>query len=174
MIIHWIKKCSYVILVCKIVQPVIFYFYHKTFCWCCVWSFDVVFTVRCRRGRDGMVVGFTTTCLISAYHHYSCEFEPHSWRGVLDTTLCDKVCQWLASCRWFSLGTPVFSGYSGFLHHKNLALRYIWNIVGSGVKHYNTNPLLNKKTWVKPKITNQLSKYREYSKSLNYLTTLCK
>ena len=29
----------------------------------------------------------------SAYHHYSCEFEFHSWRGVLDTTLCDKVCQ---------------------------------------------------------------------------------
>jgi hypothetical protein len=23
----------------------------------------------------------------------SCEFESHSWRGVLDTTLCDKVCQ---------------------------------------------------------------------------------
>ena len=21
-----------------------------------------------------------------------CEFEPRSWRGVLDTTLCDKVC----------------------------------------------------------------------------------
>ena len=21
----------------------------------------------------------------------SCEFEPRSWRGVLDTTLCDKV-----------------------------------------------------------------------------------
>ena len=30
-------------------------------------------------------------------------------RGVLDTTLCDKVCQWLAACRWFSLGTPVSS-----------------------------------------------------------------
>jgi hypothetical protein len=25
--------------------------------------------------------------------HESCEFEPSSWRGVLDTTLCDKVCQ---------------------------------------------------------------------------------
>jgi hypothetical protein len=37
----------------------------------------------------------------------SCEFEPHSWRGVLDTTLCDKVCQWLATGRWFSPGTPV-------------------------------------------------------------------
>jgi NRPS condensation-like uncharacterized protein len=30
---------------------------------------------------------------ISAYHYLSCEFEPRSWRDVLDTTLCDKVCQ---------------------------------------------------------------------------------
>ena len=29
--------------------------------------------------------------------------------GVLDTTLCDKVCQWLAAGRWFSLGTMVSS-----------------------------------------------------------------
>ena len=36
----------------------------------------------------------------------SCEFEPRSWWGVLDTTLCDKVCQWLATGRWFSPGTP--------------------------------------------------------------------
>jgi len=43
------------------------------------------------------VVGFTTTCSISAYHHLCCEFESCSWRGVLDTTLCDKVCQWLAT-----------------------------------------------------------------------------
>jgi hypothetical protein len=41
-----------------------------------------------------MVVGFTTTCAISVYCHLSCEFKPHSWWGVLDTTLCDKVCQW--------------------------------------------------------------------------------
>jgi hypothetical protein len=45
------------------------------------------------RGCDRMVVGFTTTCAISAYRHSSCEYEPRSWRGVLDTTLCDKVCQ---------------------------------------------------------------------------------
>jgi hypothetical protein len=30
-------------------------------------------------------------------------------RGVLDTTLCDKVCQWLATGLWFSPGTPVSS-----------------------------------------------------------------
>ena len=52
-----------------------------------------------------MVVGFTTTCAISAYHHYSCELEPHSWPGELDTTLCDKLCQG----QWFSPGTPVSS-----------------------------------------------------------------
>ena len=46
-----------------------------------------------RRGRGRMAVGLTTTCAIGAYHHYSCEFEPRSFRGVLDTTLCYKVCQ---------------------------------------------------------------------------------
>ena len=44
-------------------------------------------------GRDPMEVGFTTICAISAYYHYSCEFEPRSWRGVFDATLCDKLCQ---------------------------------------------------------------------------------
>jgi hypothetical protein len=39
-----------------------------------------------------------------------CEFESHSWPGVLDTTLCDQVHQWLAA------SSVVFSRYSGFLH----------------------------------------------------------
>jgi len=59
-----------------------------------------------RRGRDGMVVGFTTTCAISAHHHQRCEFESRSWRDILDATLCDKVCG----------RSVVFPGYSGFLH----------------------------------------------------------
>jgi hypothetical protein len=33
---------------------------------------------------------------------------PLGW-GVLDTTLCDKVCQWLVTGRWFSLSTTVSS-----------------------------------------------------------------
>jgi hypothetical protein len=33
-------------------------------------------------GRDRMVVGFTTTYAISAYHHWCCEFESRSDRGV--------------------------------------------------------------------------------------------
>ena len=45
-----------------------------------------------RRGRDRMVVGFTTPGVISAYHHKSCDLESRQWRGVLDTILSDQVC----------------------------------------------------------------------------------
>jgi len=48
-----------------------------------------------------MVVGFITAYAISAYHHLICEFGFYSWRGVLNTTLCDEVCQRLATGRWF-------------------------------------------------------------------------
>ena len=30
--------------------------------------------------------------------HKMCEFESHSWRGVLNTTLCDKVCDLRQVC----------------------------------------------------------------------------
>ena len=35
----------------------------------------------------------------------------------------------------------VFLWYSGFFHQKNWPRRYSWNIVESGVKHHNSNPL---------------------------------
>ena len=53
------------------------------------WSFSLVHAPRYihfywgRRGCDRMVVGFTPTRAISVYYHYSCKFEPRSWRGVL-------------------------------------------------------------------------------------------
>jgi hypothetical protein len=37
-------------------------------------------------------------------------------RGVLDTTLGDKVCQWLTAGRWVSLRTPVSSTNKTDLH----------------------------------------------------------
>jgi hypothetical protein len=36
-------------------------------------------------------------------------YEPRSWRGVLDTTLCDKVCQGFATDWRFPPGTSVSS-----------------------------------------------------------------
>jgi hypothetical protein len=49
-----------------------------------------------RYDLDCMVVSWIYNYLpyaISAYHHYHCEFESCLWRGVLNTTLCDKVCK---------------------------------------------------------------------------------
>jgi len=62
-------------------------------------------------GHDHMVNGFTITyiCNLCLSAQKSCEFESHSWRGILDTTLCDKVGQQLAAGRWFSPGTMVSS-----------------------------------------------------------------
>jgi hypothetical protein len=63
-------------------------------------SLNILFSIpqtypnsRGRRGHDHMVVRFTTNYAMSAYHHSNSEFKSHSWwDGVLDTTLCDKVC----------------------------------------------------------------------------------
>jgi hypothetical protein len=52
---------------------------------------------------------------------------PLRW-GVFDTTLCDKVCQWLATGRCFSKGIPDKTD-----HHNNI----YWNIVESGIKDHN-------------------------------------
>jgi len=35
--------------------------------------------LRGRHDRDRMVVGFTTTYAMNAYHHLSCEFQSRSW-----------------------------------------------------------------------------------------------
>jgi hypothetical protein len=58
-------------------------------------------------------------------------FVQSSWWGVLDTTLCDKVCQWLAGGQWLFPDTPVFQPI------KHWPPRYNWNIVVSGIKHHN-------------------------------------
>ena len=64
--------------------------YSNTIYFLCLES---LFKIRGSGGRDRMVVGFTTTYAINAQHHLSCDFESRSWISVLNTTLCNKVCQ---------------------------------------------------------------------------------
>ena len=58
-----------------------------------------------RCGLDRMLVGYPTT--------YQCLSPLMLWVRISIrarcTTLCDKVCQWLVTGRWFSPGTPVSS-----------------------------------------------------------------
>jgi hypothetical protein len=70
--------------------------------------------------------------LLVTHSYIGQQYEINRW-GVLDTTLCDKVCQWLATGRLFSPGTPVSSTCKTY-HH---------DIVEIGVKHHNPNPEIN-------------------------------
>jgi len=47
----------------------------------CVYT-DSSILFRSHLGRHRMVVGLATTYAISAYHHWCCEFESRSGRGV--------------------------------------------------------------------------------------------
>ena len=44
--------------------------------------------------------------------------NPAQAGGVLETTLCDKVGQWLAAAQWFSPATPVSSANKSDSHDK--------------------------------------------------------
>jgi hypothetical protein len=67
------------------------------------------------------IVGFTTTYAIAVYHHLSCEFK--SWWGVLDTTLCDKVCQWLTNRYYLR---PHLNKHRGAFTFHHITSRLSW------------------------------------------------
>ena len=69
-------------------------------------------------GRDRMVVGFSLSLQSVPITTNVVSSNPCSWWSVLDTTLCDNVCQWLATAWWFSLGTPVSSNKK--IDHHNI------------------------------------------------------
>ena len=63
-------------------------------------------------------------------------------QGVLDTTLFDKVCQWLVTGRWFSLGTPVSSTNKTDRHNiTEILLKVALNTINQTKTFYfNTSP----------------------------------
>jgi hypothetical protein len=68
-------------------------------------------------------------------------------RGVLETTLCDKVCPWLSGGRWFSLGTLV-SSTNKIDHHDitEMLLKVALNTITTSIwviKHSQRNVKLN-------------------------------
>jgi len=76
---------------CLLFQFSVFCFWLCFFLFCCLRSvlcshiacfsgFSILW--RGRRSRDRMIVEFKTTYAISAYHHWCCEFESRSGRGV--------------------------------------------------------------------------------------------
>ena len=67
------------------------------------------FTTNQTRGCRGRMVVYnylSNRCLLPLT---LCKFKSRSERGVLDTILCNKVCQWLTEGQLFSPGTQVSS-----------------------------------------------------------------
>ena len=88
-----------------------------------------------RRGRDRMVLGFTTTYAISAYHHWCCEFESRSGRSVQHYVI--KICQWLATGRLFSANPPVSSTNKTDRHDiTEILLKMALNTINQTNKQY--------------------------------------
>ena len=54
-----------------------------------------------------MVIRYTTT--LQSVHITTNVVSSNPTGCAIDTTLCDKVCQWLTASRWLSSGTPVSS-----------------------------------------------------------------
>ena len=55
---------------------------------------------------------------------------------VLDTTLCDKVCQWLATGQWFCPGTPVSStNKTDHLDITEILLKVVLNTINQPTNH---------------------------------------
>ena len=87
-----------------------------------------------RRNRDRMVVGFTTTYAISTDHHWCCEFESRSGRGAQHYVI--KVCQWLATGRWFPPGSPISSTNKTYRHYiTEILLKVALNTIKQTNKH---------------------------------------
>ena len=73
-------------------------------------------------------------------YNYLCN-QCRSWRGVLDTTLCDKVCQWLVIDQWFFPGTQVFSINKTDCHDiTEILLKVALNTINKQTKKPTTQP----------------------------------
>jgi len=85
---------------------------------------------RGHRGHDRMVVGFSNTCVISAYLAITTNVVSSNPAHSEVYSIQHYVCQWLATAGlWFSLCTPVASIY------KTDGSRYLTEIiVVSGLK----------------------------------------
>jgi hypothetical protein len=60
--------------------------------------------------ENGIYTNYITfyNIVVFCINMYNSLTSYYRW-GVLDTTLCDKVCQGLVACRWFFPATPVSS-----------------------------------------------------------------
>ena len=91
-----------------------------------------LYVIKCTQGsHDHMVVGFTTTFAISAYHYSNCEFESRSGEVY---SIQHYVIKFVSDLWQVSGFLQVLVSSTNKIGH------VIWNIVEVGVKHHSPNP----------------------------------
>jgi hypothetical protein len=80
------------------IKYIVYYNIHKSI---------IPITIEGRSGHDRTLFGFIICNQCLSPLMLWVRIPPK--RVLLNITLCDKVCQWLAADRWFSPGTPVSS-----------------------------------------------------------------
>ena len=102
-------------------------------CWYIKYNKSTVSLWQGHRGRCGC-----DRMVVYNYRAISV-WETHWSQCVLDATLCDKVCQWLATGRWFSPGIPVSSTNKTDLHDiLEMLLKVNRNIICSQISFIST------------------------------------
>jgi hypothetical protein len=81
--------------------------YHITWYWVIIKLVDR-YNISNFQGVEVFVIGWWLDYNYPSLQSF-CEYESRWWRGVLNTTLCDKVCQWQATgwCFFSDLGKYV-------------------------------------------------------------------
>ena len=79
--------------------------------------------------------------------HMRCDFDSRSWQGVFDTTLCDKVYQWLAAGRCFLLRTLVSNTGKTDRHDITKILLKVETITPEQIYHLNV-PINKDMVWI--------------------------
>jgi hypothetical protein len=104
-----------------------------------VGRFFFFFLYRGRHGRDRIVVAFTTTYVMMLWVRISIR--------VRCTTLCDKVCHWLATGLWFSPGFPVPSTNKADRHDiTEILLKVALNTIKQ--TNFPLSPQIFYRTWL--------------------------
>jgi hypothetical protein len=117
----------------------------------------------------------TITCLLLWYFTIFTLFSRkrlnHHWGlRARCTTLCGKVCQWLAAGWWFSPGTPVSSTNKTDSHDiTEILLKVALNIIN----HYCSNQMKNKKYYNKVPIMYYSEKTTDLLQVTNKLYHKC-
>jgi hypothetical protein len=103
---YWFKNCTYV-------SSKLFFFINERSGLVSIWRLKYIITVLYM-----ITIHHWVMVRIMVFNATFNNISVISWplwvriplrRDVLDATLCDKVCQWLAASLWFSPGNPVSS-----------------------------------------------------------------